>query len=250
MKKTVVNLDKFIQDFSLLEQKITELRGKNNILQIKLDEANILLKLSQNKEKNLTEEKNGLLGSIKCLQHSLEQQCNLRGENENLKTVIVQLKKQNDKQVEESKACVQSLQCEMGALQERHQRELEDCAADTKRKLESKNVEMKAILDKKECVIEAMRQKMKDQEKEKQSEGLKLQMEFSAKLARAQSMTLKSQLQPQASGVIPQHIFKRKLQFLQEEKNKEIETLRQRVKELEQQSLRNFFEPRLKRRKI
>lgn len=44
-------------------------------------------------------------------------------------------------------------------------------------KVESKNVEMKANLDKKECVIEAMRQKMKDQEKEKQSEGLKLQME-------------------------------------------------------------------------
>ncbi|KAF5903734.1 coiled-coil domain-containing protein, partial [Clarias magur] len=189
--------------------KITELRGKNNILEIRLDEANRLLKLSQNKEKHLTEEKNGLLGSIKCLQHNLEQQCNLRGENEKLKTVIIQLKKQNEKQVEERKVCVQSLQCEMRALQERHQRELEDCAADTKNKLESKDVEMKAILDKEERVIEAMRQKMKDQEKDKQSEVIKLKMEFSAKLARAQSMTVMSQLQPQASGVIPQHIFKR-----------------------------------------
>lgn len=41
-----------------------------------------------------------------------------------------------------------------------------------------------------------------------------------------------------------------KLQFLQEEKNKEVEALRQRVKELEQQSLRTFSEPHLKRRKI
>lgn len=40
-----------------VHKKITELRGKNNILQIKLDEANILLKLSQNKEKHLTEGK-------------------------------------------------------------------------------------------------------------------------------------------------------------------------------------------------
>ncbi|KAB5549027.1 hypothetical protein PHYPO_G00062510 [Pangasianodon hypophthalmus] len=249
MKKTVVDLDKLLQDFSLLEQKITELRGKNNILEIKLDEASRLLKLSQSKEKHLIEEKDGLLGSIKCLQHNLEQQCNLRGENEKLKNVILELKKQNEEQVEERKACVQRLQCEMRALQEQHQREMEDCAADTKRKLESKDVEIKEALDREERAKEAMRRKMKDQEKEKQSEVLKLQMEFSAKLARAQSMSVKRQLQPQASGIIPQHIFKRKLLFLQEEKNKEIETLRQRVKELEQQSLRTIAEPRLKRRK-
>ncbi|XP_053504828.1 coiled-coil domain-containing protein 152-like [Ictalurus furcatus] len=138
----------------------------------------------------------------------------------------------------------------MRALQEQHQRETEDCAADTKRKLESKDVEMKAALDREERAIEAMRQKMKDQEKEKQSEVIKLQMEFSAKLARAQSMSVKSQLQPQASGIIPQHIFKRKLQFLQEQKEKEIEALHQRVKELEQQSLCTSSESRLKRRKI
>ncbi|KAK3555395.1 hypothetical protein QTP86_015685 [Hemibagrus guttatus] len=218
MKKTVVNLDKLIQGFSLLEQKITELRGKNNIFEIKLDEANRLLKLSQNKEKHLIEEKAGLLGNIKCLQHSLEQQCNLRGENEKLKNVILDLKKQNEEQVEENKACVQRLQRELRALQEQHQRELEDCAADRKRRLEAKDAEIKAVLDREEKAIEAMRQKMKDQEKAKQSEVIKMQME--------------------------------KLQFLQEEKNKEIEALRQRVKELEQQSLHTFSEPRLKRRNI
>ncbi|XP_060791913.1 coiled-coil domain-containing protein 152-like [Neoarius graeffei] len=250
MKKTVVNLDKLIQDFSLLEQKITELRGKNNILEIKLDESSRLLKLSQSKEKHLTEKKDGLLGSVKCLQHNLEQQCNLRDENEKLKNVIIELKKQNEERVEESRACVQRLQCEMRALQEQHQRELEDCAADTKRKLEVKDVEMKVALDREEHAMEAMKRKMKDQEKEKQSEVIKLQMEFSAKLARAQSMSVKHQLQPQASWIIPQHIFKRKLQFFQEEKNKEIEALRQRVKELEQQILCAFSEARLKRRKI
>ncbi|GAA6101642.1 coiled-coil domain-containing protein 152 [Tachysurus ichikawai] len=250
MKKTVVNLDKLIQDFSRLEQKITELTGKNNTHEIKLDEANRLLKLSNSKEKHLIEEKAGLLGSIKCLQNNLEQQCNLRGENEKLKNVTFNLKKQNEEQVEESRACVQRLQSEMRFLQEQHQRELEDCAADTKRKLEAKDAEMKAVLDKKEKAIEAMRLKMKDQEKAKQSEIIKLQMEFSAKLARTQSLSMKSQLQPPASGLIPQNFFKRKLQFLQEEKNKEVEALRQRVKELEQQSLRTFSEPHLKRRKI
>lgn len=49
--------------------------------------------------------------------------------------------------------------------------------------------------------------------------------------------------------VVSNSVGLQKLQFLQEEKNKEIEALRQRVKELEQQSLRTFSESRLKRKK-
>lgn len=41
-----------------------------------------------------------------------------------------------------------------------------------------------------------------------------------------------------------------KLQFIQDEKNKEIEVLRQRVRDLEQQSLHGLMDSRLKRRKI
>lgn len=43
--------------------------------------------------------------------------------------------------------------------------------------MEFKDVEMKAALDREEHMMEAMRQKMKDQEKEKQSQVIKLQME-------------------------------------------------------------------------
>ncbi|RXN26972.1 coiled-coil domain-containing protein 152 [Labeo rohita] len=75
------------------------------------------------------------------------------------------------------------------------------------------------------------------------------QLKFGAKLARAQSISAKNQPQTQSSAPRPQNIFKRKLQFIQEEKNKEIEALRQKVRELEQQSLHGLMESRLKRRK-
>ncbi|XP_051955471.1 coiled-coil domain-containing protein 152-like [Xyrauchen texanus] len=104
-------------------------------------------------------------------------------------------------------------------------------------------------LEKNESTLEEMRRQMREKEKEKQCQIIKLQMEFGAKLARAQSMSLKSQPQTQASGPLPQNIFKRKLQFIQEEKNKEIEALRQRVRELEQQSLHGLIDSRQKRRK-
>uniref|UniRef100_A0A673N6W8 Coiled-coil domain containing 152 n=2 Tax=Sinocyclocheilus rhinocerous TaxID=307959 RepID=A0A673N6W8_9TELE len=138
---------------------------------------------------------------------------------------------------------------EMKALQDQHQRELEDCDKETKMKLDAKDNELKVAHERNECALEEMRRQMREKEKEMQSQIIKLQMEFGAKLARAQSMSTKSQPQTQASGPHPQNIFKRKLQFIQEEKNKEIEVLRQRVRELEQQSLQGLMDSRLKRRK-
>ncbi|XP_070298397.1 coiled-coil domain-containing protein 152 [Salvelinus sp. IW2-2015] len=262
MKKfTVVNLDKFIDDFTHLEQKITELKGKNNILEIKLEETNRVLKFSQTKEKCLIEERDGMLGTVKGLQQTLLQQCDLRVENEKLKRTVSDLKRQSDRTVEEREAEIQRLMAEMRAVGERHQKELESLREqcrrgvegshrETQSKLEAKDAELKEALERKESDMTEMRRRMRDQERERQSEILKLQMEFGAKLARVQSTTQRIQQQPQGSGLLPQNIFKRKFQFLQEEKNREVEALRQRIKELEKQHASGFSDSRLKRKKI
>lgn len=124
----------------------------------------------------------------------------------------------------EWKTCIQRLETEMRALQEQHQREMDDCAKETQRKCEceeahtsassdlgkldcvvhqwtaklmcnafcsfiifwnltflvkvkSKDVEVKEALERKENAFEDMKRKMKDQEKQRQSEIIKLQME-------------------------------------------------------------------------
>ncbi|XP_076836924.1 uncharacterized protein ccdc152 isoform X2 [Brachyhypopomus gauderio] len=209
MKKTVVDLEKLLRDFGILEQRITELKGKNTTLEIRLDETSRILKFSHSKEKQLIEEREGMLSAISCLQNNLQQQYDARVENEKLKNTILDLKNQNEAQVKESSTCIQRLDAEMRAQQEKHQRELNDLARETQRNLESKDVEMKEALERKESALEEIRRKINDQEKEKQSEILRLQMEFSAKLARAQSMSVKTQQKPQGSGFLPQNIFKR-----------------------------------------
>jgi hypothetical protein len=45
-------------------------------------------------------------------------------------------------------------------------------------------------------------------------------------------------------------VCSQKFQFLQEEKNREVEALRQRIKELEKQHASGFSDSRLKRKKI
>ncbi|XP_039856870.1 coiled-coil domain-containing protein 152-like isoform X1 [Simochromis diagramma] len=262
-KLNCVNLEKFLEEFCQLEQNITEVNGRNSMLEIMLEDANRLVKFYQTKEKSLIEEKDSLLLTVNKLQQTLQEQCNLRVKNERLKNDMADLKQQNERTAEVGKAEVQRLVREMRAEEGRHKRALEDLrqqcgreAEDAHREyfsqLEAKDAECKKLLEKKDLDVEDMKKRLKDQEKESQNELLKLQMEFGAKLARVQSSAQWSQQQQQQHGPnLPQSIFKRKLQFFQEEKNKEIFALRQRIKELEEnQRASSILDGRPKRRKI
>ncbi|XP_032395325.1 coiled-coil domain-containing protein 152 [Etheostoma spectabile] len=265
IKLNCVNLDRFMEDFTQLEQKITEVSGKNNVLEVMLEDANRLMKFYLAKEKSVVEERDSLLVTVNRLQQTLQVQCNLRVENERLKNDMADLKQQNKRTAEAGEAELQRLASEMRAEAERHQRELETVMQQCRREveaahrksfqqLEAKDGELKDLMEKKDLDLEELRKRLKEQERERQSELLKLQMEFGAKLARVQSIAQLSQQQQQqqhGSSLIPQSVFKRKLQFFQEEKNKEIVALRQRIKELEEsQRAGSFSDSRLKKRKI
>ncbi|XP_047426164.1 coiled-coil domain-containing protein 152-like [Mugil cephalus] len=262
-KLNCVNLDRFMEEFGHLEQNFIEVNGKNSMLEIMLEDANRLAKFYMTKEHSLSEEKDSLLVTVSRLQQTLQEQCNLRVENERLKSDLVQLKQQNEKTAEVGEAEVQRLISEMRAEEERHKRELEAVRQQSRREvenvhmesfhqLEAKDAEIKKLLEKKDQHLEEMKKRLKDQEREKQNELLKLQMEFGAKLARVQSTAQRSQQQQQQHGsnLLPQSVFKRKLQFFQEEKNREIVALRQRIWELEEsQRASSLTDSRLKRRK-
>ncbi|XP_034752232.1 coiled-coil domain-containing protein 152-like [Etheostoma cragini] len=267
IKLNCVNLDSFMEDFAQLEQKITEVTGKNNVLEVMLEDANRLMKFYLAKEKSVVEERDSLLVTVNRLQQTLQVQCNLRVENERLKNDMADLKQQNERTAEDGEAELQRLAREMRAEAERHQRELETVRQQCRREveaayresfqqLEAKDGELRNLMEKKDLDLEELRKRLKEQERERQSELLKLQMEFGAKLARVQSVAQLSQQQQQqqqqhGSSLIPQSVFKRKLQFFQEEKNKEIVALRQRIKELEEsQRGGSFSDSRLKKRKI
>ncbi|XP_068430825.1 coiled-coil domain-containing protein 152 [Clinocottus analis] len=265
MKLNCVDLNGCLEEFTHLEQNITEVNGKNNTLDIMLQDANRLVKFYIAKEKSLVEERDSLLVTVNRLQQTLQEQCNLRIENERLKNEMVDVKQQNERTAKDGVAELQRLVGEMRAEGERHQRALEtvrqQCrreVEDTRREgfhqLEARDAEVKDLLENRDLDVEELKKRLKDQERERQSELLKLQMEFGAKLARVQSTAQWSQQQQQqqhGSNLLPQSVYKRKLQFFQEEKNKEIVALRQRIKELEDnQRACSLSDSRLKKRKI
>ncbi|XP_029941449.1 coiled-coil domain-containing protein 152 [Salarias fasciatus] len=199
-----VDLDKFLEEFVQLEQKVTEISGQNSLSEILLEDANRNMKYLESKEKSVCEV-----------------------ENENLRRDLAAVKEDGERTLEVAQAELQRLLGKLGAEEERHQRALEAVRQQCRREveesrmegishMEAKDAEVTKLLQKKDADLEEMMKKMKDQEKERQSEILKLQIEFGAKLAQVQWNQQPQQQQHQGSQLIPQSVFRRRIRELEE----------------------------------
>ncbi|XP_005060641.1 PREDICTED: coiled-coil domain-containing protein 152 [Ficedula albicollis] len=232
MKKTsAVNLDKLLDDFSEIEKKISEINEANNLLIHQLEKCNRLLTLSQSKEESVKEECSTLQNVIKGLTQTIENQCNVKDENDRLKGTIHILEDKLKTCEQEYKDQIEKLMIEIKNKEEDHKLEITQLNCDIRKKFEVKEMEYREQREKRELEILELTRQLKIQNEEKQNEIIKLQIEFNAKLARAQDKTTKSFSD---ASVLPQSIYRRKLQHLQEEKNKEIEILRNTIRDLEQ----------------
>ncbi|KAM6227220.1 coiled-coil domain-containing protein 152 [Spheniscus humboldti] len=228
---SVVNLDKLLDNFSEIEKKISEMNEANNVLVLQLEKCNRLLTLSQSKEESVKEECTALQNVIKGLTQTIENQCNVKDENDRLKGTVHILEEKLKACEQEYKDQIEKLTIEIKNKEEDHKSEITQLNCNIRKKFEIKEVEYREQREKKELEILELTRQLKIQNEEKQNEIIKLQIEFNAKLARVQNKTTKSFSD---ASVLPQSIYRRKLQHLQEEKNKEIEILRNTIRDLEQ----------------
>ncbi|XP_063176485.1 coiled-coil domain-containing protein 152 [Chroicocephalus ridibundus] len=232
MKKTsVVNLDKLLDNFSEIEKKISEINEANNLLVLQLEKCNRLLTLSQSKEESVKEECTTLQNVIKGLTQTIENQCNMKDENDRLKGTIHILEEKLKACEQDYKDQIEKFMIEIKNKEDDHKLEITQLNCDVRKKFEVKEAEYREQREKKELEILELTRQLQIQNEEKQNEIIKLQIEFNAKLARIQNKTTKSF---SGASVLPQSIYRRKLQHLQEEKNKEIEILRNTIRDLEQ----------------
>ncbi|XP_053151280.1 coiled-coil domain-containing protein 152 isoform X3 [Hemicordylus capensis] len=234
MKKiSEVNLDKLLESFSQIEKKIAELHGENNLLSLQLDKTKRLLTISQSKEGSAQEECATLQNMIKGLQQTIENLCHLRDENERLKNTVHISEKTLKTHEQEYKNQIDRLMREIESKGKEHKLEQRKIYCDMNKKIETMEEEHKQLIEKKDLEILELTRQLRDQEKEKQNEIIKLQIEFNEKLVRIQNKAPKPYPAPTALP-LHQSIYRRKLQHLQEEKNKEIEVLRNTIRDLEQ----------------
>ncbi|NXC88867.1 CC152 protein, partial [Cercotrichas coryphoeus] len=235
MKKTsVVNLEKLLDDFSEIEKKISEINEANNLLIHQLEKCNRLLTLSQSKEESVKEG-----GILSWLKNTVLRNKQTKNKQTNKQKHFTPQEISNKQELEDSlvslskeyKCQIEKLMIEIKNKEEDHKLEITQLNCDVRKKFEVKEMEYREQREKKELEILELTRQLKIQNEEKQNEIIKLQIEFNAKLARAQDKTTKSFSD---ASVLPQSIYRRKLQHLQEEKNKEIEILRNTIKDLEQ----------------
>ncbi|XP_007487469.2 coiled-coil domain-containing protein 152 isoform X2 [Monodelphis domestica] len=206
-KISMVNLDKLINDFSKIEKRMSEISSKNNKLDIQLDKTNSLLTFMQTQENSFKDD-----------------------ENEQLKKSNDILKEKLKSHEQEYKRQIDKLVREIQTKEEEHKMEIRKANLDMQKKFELNEEKHKEVMEKKEMEISELTTKLRTQDMDKQNEIIKLQIEFNAQLARAQTKSAKSYPD---STVLPQNIYRRKLQHLQEEKNKEIAILRDTIRDLE-----------------
>ncbi|XP_012923939.1 coiled-coil domain-containing protein 152-like [Heterocephalus glaber] len=229
-KISSVNIDKLIKDFSQIEKKMIETSGKNNIPEVQLEKSTSLLKVMQTKEASIKKESAALHDRIKGLQQTIEYKHNLRAENEQLKRNADMTREKLKSHKQDYKNNIAKLVHEMKIKEEEHKIEISKLYQDMQEKVELNEEKHKDLIKKKETEISELNAKLINQEKEKQNEIIKLQLEFDAKLARVQT---KSKPYPDAT-ISPHSIYRRKRQHLQEEKNKELAALRNTIHNLEQ----------------
>ncbi|XP_042303338.1 coiled-coil domain-containing protein 152 isoform X2 [Sceloporus undulatus] len=162
-KNSLVNLDKLLEDFSHIEMKISELHGKNNLLTLQLDKTHKLLTMSQSKEESAKEDENE---RIKSTAHILEEK--LKAQEQEHKNMVERLLRDTESKTEAYKLEQRKLHCDMN------------------KKFEAMEEEHKQLIQKKDLEILELNTQLRAQEKEKQNEIIKLQIEFNAKLAKLQ----------------------------------------------------------------
>ncbi|XP_058029267.1 coiled-coil domain-containing protein 152 [Ahaetulla prasina] len=124
MKKTsVVNLDKLLEDFSHIEMKISELHGKNHLLNLELDKTNKLMTISQSREDMAKQDCATFQNVIKGLQQTIEDQYNLRDENEKLENTVQILKEKLKTHEKEHENMVDKLIREIKNKEKEHNHE-------------------------------------------------------------------------------------------------------------------------------
>ncbi|KFP42227.1 Coiled-coil domain-containing protein 152, partial [Chlamydotis macqueenii] len=176
---------------------------------------------------------------IKGLTQTIENQCNLKDENGRLKGTIHILEEKLKACEQEYKDQIEKLMIEIKNKEEDHKLEITQLNCDIRKKFELKEVEYREQREKKELEILELTRQLKIQNEEKQNEIIKLQIEVCITKLRRDCVMKKNALLA----------FLQKLQHLQEEKNKEIEILRNTIRDLEQR-LNKGQDLHLKRRRF
>ena len=192
--------------------------------------------LSKNFECQARQEIERLHQIVTALQSTLESQMQIVVESEQLKSEIIKLKEEIVLLRAESKQKEVEKKEQIEAMHDFHQAECTNLKMEYEEKLKRAQKSMQDIASEKEKKIQELKELKCLSMREKENAMIKMRLEYDAQLQKLQQkhVTLEPQnIQSSNSSMVRNEILRRKLQHVQVEAQKEIDSLKKKICSLE-----------------
>ena len=228
------NLELFEDMFESWRAKEINIEQEGKGLIQKMEYFEVLEKTSSAKIADLNKTVDLLQTSIDALHNDSNMLEQFGKENTNLKLKL------NDKELqiksfkEELKQRQKEYSSQLCNVTKDHETKIRDLEAEHKKQLEKLGSEQKEIILKKDKEISELKHKTEQAEKDKQSQLVHMSIEFENKLSKIQRQKAAASLNQQLPSS-NQEIFRKKLQHLKSEYDKETSSLKEQVRSLQSQ---------------
>ncbi|KAI0223156.1 hypothetical protein LSAT2_025622 [Lamellibrachia satsuma] len=229
-----VDLDEFLQEFNSWQKHLRDTSKENTRLLEKQDAQQKHIACCEANEMNLKQELIKSMEMVNKIQDTLHKRCNLEDENCKLQENISSMKEDTAALTKNYEYKLLELENKIEDLKSAHTNNIEQLENSHQAQAELEKASLNETIEEhKQQIVELQRQ-ASDQEKERQAELVKLRLEYDAKLLRLQKQRDRSQQHTAQMSGANQDIFRKKLQHLKVESEREVASLKRTIADLQQ----------------
>lgn len=224
--RTAVDLDNLIKEYTYFEKVMRHTAQENSCLEKEVRSLNKQLQSSQEAEKLSIEEAGKFKAMVDNLQWILLQRCDKEEENAELKSHLTAVTEKTARLEQEHKT-------ELSEALKNHKQEIQRVRQEELQQNRKVITTLEKSLQGKESQIQQLEKQLADMSHLHQTEIVKLRLEFDEKILKLQRERNNAKAQAGQSFNANTDIFRKKLQFAKAEAQKEINSLKSQVAELE-----------------
>ncbi|XP_027046738.1 coiled-coil domain-containing protein 152-like [Pocillopora damicornis] len=224
--RTAVDLDNLIKEYTYFEKVMRHTAQENSCLEKEVRSLNKQLQSSQEAEKLSIEEAGKFKAMVDNLQRILLQRCDKEEENAELKSHLTAVTEKTARLEQEHKT-------ELSEALKNHKQEIQRVRQEELQQNRKVITTLEKSLQGKESQIQQLEKQLADMSHLHQTEIVKLRLEFDEKILKLQRERNNAKAQAGQSFNANTDIFRKKLQFAKAEAQKEINSLKSQVAELE-----------------
>ncbi|KAK2189952.1 hypothetical protein NP493_92g01006 [Ridgeia piscesae] len=234
-----VDLDEFLQEFNSWQKHLRETSQENVRLLEKHTSQQKHIACCEANEINLKQELNKAREMVNKIQDTLHKRCDLEDENCKLQESVTSMKEDIAALTKNYEYKLLELETKIEDLKSAHVNNMEQLENSLQAQAELEKDSLNAVIDKHKQEIVEMQRQAVEQEKERQAELVKLRLEYDGKLLKLQKQRDRSQQHTAQMSGSNQDIFRKKLQHIRVESEREVANLKRTIAELEQKFAHN-----------